>query len=172
MFKDISIFLTPISSLWAVIWKEIQYSLQWLWFYPNWMVGSKVGFRSLEVNYWSNLIKIFDNPEFDLKTWKISFCWSFDQFWPSINYRLIGAFWLQTALRVLWYPYGLKSWWSRHSHDPPMSKWFFWNFRCLTWKLKADKIWYQQQVQRILLYFEVPTYNITYWSIRKLNSNP
>ena len=138
------------------------------------MVGSKVGFWPLlEVNSWSNLIKIFDNSEFDVKTWKISFCWSFDHFWPLINSRLTGtfwSFWLETAVWVLWYPNGLKSWWSRCSHGPPMSKWFFWNFWCLAWKSKADKTWYQ--VQRILPYFEVPTYNITYWSIRKLSSNP
>ena len=100
---------------WAIVLKGIQYFLQWNWFYPNRTIGSKVNFRSPQKStlgqIWAKLTKSSNNLGFDIETWKMSFWWSFDQFFLSVNLgwpRAFWSLWLEITLWALWHLIGLN----------------------------------------------------------------
>ena len=120
---------------WIVVRMRIWWSLQWHWSQPFLMTGSKLGFLGpAKVNFestWSNLPKIFEKLEFDVKLWKLLFCESFDFIWPSVD---LG---LTTSVLVILAKKGTLSasvseWvalrYSRCSRGPMKRKWCFLGF--------------------------------------------
>ena len=80
------------------------------------------------------------------------------KFWHLVNNRLTKVIldiltWSGTLSALI--PKQDKPWWSRCSHGRWVRKWFFfffWNFRSLTCKLKANKVRYQHSISTIVIF--------------------
>ena len=96
---------------------------------------------------WSKLPKIFEKLRFDVKLWKVIFWRDFYLVWLSDNLGLTMSVLVILAERgtlSALVSERVVPRYSRCSHDLMERRWYFWIFRGLAHKSRANKIWYQQ----------------------------
>ena len=95
---------------------------------------------------WSNLLKIFEEVGFDIKSWKMLFCEYFNIVWPLVNPGLTRGILVILAKKGTLSAPVSKRVAPLHyicSYNPMEREWYFWVFQGPTSKSRADKIQYQ-----------------------------